>query len=430
MLIRLVYALIRIPRLFVYLLLFPLLLSLLLVVGQILVTRFFIVSSGYSASVVPPEGVIAKSPDRELAKRVLFEGEDPGPVELCIWERLVMDDGTVIEQPDRESCLPDRLDVAFHRDHFLEQDIREYQRLLEGLVERIHLCDSCTPDIVVQRDSEGQIKTTVYSAWGLLITSLFQIDPELYAQSVELKRERIDMQSLLGEISFVVEGLQEPILISELFISFALIFNVLILLIVMMWLALKGHRRVLDYFTRNGALLPMVAATGKKSFYGAMWILTGLRVSFFLLASIPLAYLGFRGYLDEVGDIFFQGDIAAWAVWLLAVLSSLTLSLMVASMSDLRQRHEAMSFVYRFIPVTLAFLGMLIWMFSFLVDDTQLIRNLIVALPVIGMGPLFVAPIVKPHDNLLVWHALLSAGCLVFLIRSNVQWFSAHLEEI
>jgi len=430
MVFRLVYSLIRVPRLFVYLFLFPLLLSLVLVVGQILVTHFLIASSNFASSSIPEEDVELVNPDRELASRVLFMGKEPKQVIICSWQEIVLDDGRMVEVPPNESCQPDRLDVAFRSQNFGNKDLSEYKRLFDGLVERIHLCKSCQPDIVVSKESDGSIRTTVFSAWGLLIARLFEADPDLHNLFIEIKRERLKVQTLLGEIRYEVEGLQEPILISELFLSLTLIFNVLILLIVMMWLALKGHRRVLEYFTRNGALLPMVAATGKKTFYGAMWILTGLRVSFFLLASVPLTYFGFHGYLQEVGDIFFKGDLSAWAVWLLAVVSSLSLTLMIASMSDLRQRHEAMSFIYKYIPLVLAFIGMFIWTLSFFLESSQLVRDIIIAIPVVGMGPLFVAPIVKPSDNFLVLHALLSAGLLLVIIKNNVQWFSAHLEEL
>jgi hypothetical protein len=177
----------------------------------------------------------------------------------------------------------------------------------------------------------------------------------------------------------------------------------------------------------------MVAATGKSTFYCAIWILTFIRVAFFLLGSVPLCYYSLRTLTQiDPTETFFNKDVLAFVLWLLALGMSLSLATLIASIADLKHRHNLMNVAYRYIPLFVAFGGGLVWGLTFLVerDFTHLIRTIISCLPLVGMAPVLLAPVFTPEYGVLVANTLFTMGLFMLAIRSNTRWFAAHLEEL
>jgi hypothetical protein len=178
--------------------------------------------------------------------------------------------------------------------------------------------------------------------------------------------------------------------------------------------------------------LPLVAATGKRAFYGALWILTGARVGCFLAASIPLVYLGLQGF---IGAGAYQQLWHKWPLllcWFAAIFPAVALSTVIASISDLKHRHSIASFAYRYAPFLIALVGGMVWGFTFVFPSSAagVVRSLVTAVPVVGLAPLFIAPVTEPPIASLVAHSVLSLGVLMALVRLNMRWFAAHLEDV
>jgi len=425
---RLAISLLLIPRLFVALLLFPLLMSLLLVYGQLIATAVIVRAIGLDGDAMASHYESRRQSD--LGRKFLLgDSRDLGPPLICRWEQ----DAALREVPPSDKCNPDRLDVALHVSDPKTFSVSDYEKLFNGLVERIHLCKTCKPDAIISISEDGSIRSDAYSTQGLILLRISANNDDIQSQFVSVRRELDRLRSLTGHTHLHSAGLRQPVSIDALQGSLAVIFNIAALIMISLWLALKAHRKVLDYFARNGALLPMVAATGKSSFYGALWILTLARVGAFLCAAIPMTYYGFQafGVEDNYSDLFLSNYLEL-GLWMCALGASLGLATLVASIADLQQRHHFLSVLYKFVPLLLCIGGTCIWTASFLVDHHifGLLRSVITALPVIGMGPILIAPTMKPDLIVLGIHALLTSILFVFALRKNARWFAAHLEEL
>jgi multisubunit Na+/H+ antiporter MnhC subunit len=177
----------------------------------------------------------------------------------------------------------------------------------------------------------------------------------------------------------------------------------------------------------------MVAATGQSAFYGALWILTLIRVGAFLAGAVPLTLLGIQGIMDTegVGETFF-GQPLELALWFTALVSGFALATLVASLADLKHRHHLLSMLYKYVPLALCLLGTVVWTFTFILDGPLFghLRTVITAIPVLGMGPVLVAPALKPELFALSIHTVLTVLLAGWALRSNARWFAAHLEEL
>lgn len=206
-----------------------------------------------------------------------------------------------------------------------------------------------------------------------------------------------------------------------------------LLVVVGLWLALRSHRKVLDYFARNGALLPMVSACGKSSFYSALWLITLLRVGAFLLTAVPLSIAFFVNHFrDEQLENLMGPQGLEFVLWILALTASLSLAAVTASIAELKHRQHLLNILLKYVPTALAFLGAAFWGLSLLLEGAfiQFVRDTIATLPVIGMVPIILAPVFKPHLNVLALHTIIAAGVIVLVLKSNARWFAAHLEEL
>ena len=429
--IRLAFSLIRIPRLFATLFLLPIIFSLALVYGQLLITGVFLQAIPGSET-APANGAQEENQFNVVRWFVYGDGKKLKPLRVCRWIPVSLKESPAGEKPPSEECLPDRLDVALQVHDPASFNSEPYRRAFEGNVERLHVCRSCHPDVIIRA---GGPETTVdtYSVQGALVLNLITLNEDLSKQRVETQKQINHIRGLLGKIYFHAKDLRAPIPIFQMGTALAVVFNIGALLVISLWLALKAHRKVLDYFARNGALLPMVAATSKTSFYGAIWLLTILRVGSFLLGAIPLVYHGFTELAgkDKFLSIF-GDDYSEFVLSILAITASLCLATIIASIADLKQRHHFLSVLYKYVPLALCTLGALIWAGSFLLEGAWIghMRSIVSSLPILGMAPVLAAPIFKPQLGVLVAHTLLTTVILVAIIKLNARWFAAHLEEL
>ncbi len=426
---RLAFALLRIPRLFAALILFPLLLSLLIVFAQLVLTTAASRFAAVDSSAL--EQHYERRRESDLGKLLVLGDTALAPLQICRWNEVPTSEG-LREVPPGPQCAPDRLDAALHVASPHDFDAKDYVRLLDGWVERLHVCKSCRPDIVISI-AEDSIRSDVYSTQALILLQLSRNNQSVQEHFIAATRERDQLRALTGETHFHSVGLRSSINLDQSKRMLTVIVNVAGLVIVALWLALKSHRKVLDYFAKNGALLPMVAATGKRSFYGALWVLTILRVSAFLAAAVPLTLYGIHELLDSSEDIpVLFPERAELVLWLIALTSSFALAALIASLADLRHRHELLSVLYRYVPLGFCMLGTALWTATFIFDGPLFgtIRSGITALPILGMGPILVAPALKPELSVLVVHGVLTLILLGFAVRANTRWFAAHLDEL
>lgn len=427
---RLAVALARIPRLFATLLLIPLFLSLVLVYFQLLVTGLFVQTLTQKQENV--ETTLRQVKKENLGRQLLYgRGVELPPITVCRWNYVQHTDGKLYEMPP-PGCDPDKLDVAVHVEDPSTFDAAEYEKIFNGNVERLHICKECRPHVVIEVGAKEN-KTQVFSVWGMLVLSLIQFNDDVTEQYISVVKNFDKIKFKIGDISFHSSGFRHPVGVRMMYVSMAVVFNIALLIVITMWLALRAHRKVLDYFARSGALLPMVAATGKGVFYAAIWILTFFRVGAFLVAAVPLTIYGFSEILrkDQVTSVF-GSDYVALLLWVIAIVTSLGLATLISSISELKQRHQFLSFMYRYLPITVCAFGMVLWSASFISDSdyTGTFRNVMTSLPILGMGPVLIAPVFKPNFDVLAIHTVLTSLLFIFALKHNARWFAAHLEDL
>ena len=430
---RLVYALIRIPRLFASLLLVPLFFGLILVFGQIIVSGVFLSASRSDASFIKRRADSWQ--DDNIVRRILYGSGTPlKTFEVCRWQEHTRADGRVIESPPSgEACRADRLDAALQVSDPQTFDATTYARIFKGNVERLHICKRCRPDLTIKIQGDT-LRTDLYSVQALMLLNLVRFNQDLAQLYVRAASDLDRTNTLLGDKFLHSAGLRDAVSIDGFKNSSIIGLNIAALVLVALFLALKAHRKVLDYFAKNGALLPMVAATGQRSFYAALWMLTALRVGAFLIAAVPgvvYATSQFASSNDDSMQLSSDG-FGALALWIIAMAAGMALATLIASIGELKQRHTLLSFGYKYIPLALCLAGMLVWAASFFIDGSSagVFRSIVTAAPILGMGPVLIGPVVKPSFGVLAIHALLSAAAMWIILRHNARWFAAHLEEL
>lgn len=420
-------ALLRIPHLALSLFAFPLILSIIIVCAQILITGAVVqMVSSSSASIA------AATPSQNnfhIARWLIYgSGATRPPLKVCRWQ---IRDG--VELPPDSDCAPDRLDIAIHVPNPESYDVSTFAHLFDGHVDRLHVCETCAPDVIITPQPRGKTSSTARSVFGLTLLFLPYSNKTVGDRRIALHSAIDNIQEALGSVSMHIPEISDAVGISSLKGTLPIAANVALLVIIALWLALRAHRKVLDYFSRNDVLLPLAATCGRNTFYSAIWVLTLLRVGCFLCASIPLMYVGLADILStNVKGLEFPFSLSTSLVWLVALISTLSFATVIASIAELQHRHALLSVAYRFLPLVGAFLGALVWGGSFILPYSSLgtFRLVFSSLPVVGITPILLAPITNLSWIPMIIHAGLASLALLWMLRRNARWFAAHLEEV
>lgn len=423
---RIVAAFVRIPHLALSLFLFPLLVSLIFVFLQLVATG--IVLKQVNSTSEGLAAVVERKGDKNAVRWILYgSGERRAGPEICRW---IMQDGE--ERPPSPACNPDRLDIAVHAEDVETYDVGSYQTLFGGHVDRIHVCRTCRPDVVIEPHTDEATRSQAYSVFGLMLLFLPYTNSDIEQNRVVVRRSIEDVKNRLGDVSLSIPEIDEAIGVSALKGTLPIVFNVSFLVLIALWLALRAHRRVLDYFSHNDVLLPLAAACGRQRFYSSIWLLTLLRVGCFVSTAVPLVYFGLKDVMDEESLLSLRISVGSALMWIVGLVSTTALATVVGSISELKHRHTLISFLYKFLPLVAAVLGAALWGFSFLIPSEAMgtLRLVVSAIPIVGIVPVLIAPAISLPAFCLVVHTVLATFAVVFIMRRNARWFAAHLEEV
>ncbi|MCB0360054.1 MAG: hypothetical protein KDD44_10470, partial [Bdellovibrionales bacterium] len=408
----------RVPRLFLSLMLWPLAFGLGMVVVQLTFTTLFAKTTMETADDVR-ESIASQREDSPLRELLYGSSAPLPPPKIC--------------RGPGSSCAFQSLDVSITVDEPDTFDASHFATLFTGNVERIHVCKDCRTDLNIDLRS-GRRTFNVHSLGALALFALLDSQKETSIREYKARalaaRERIE--EMEGSILIHAPGLRKPIGISGNEGLAALVLNVAALVLITLWLALRAHRRVLDYFSRNGALQPLVASCGKRQFYSALWLVMFARVGCFLIASMPATVLFFIETVDQRTIDFIREHSGELAVWVIAVASSLGALMLTGSISDLKHRHTYVAFLYRYVPLAICIGTVPLWFYltfqqSVLAHAVQL---LLTALPLFGLVPILLAPVLSLQPLLLSMHIVFSLAMILLLLRRNTRWFAAHLEDL
>lgn len=427
---RLALSLIRVPKLFATLLLWPLFIGLGIAATQVLLSAGFV--HLMDEKVEDFQARISEPDTRSDWIRIhIFGRKKPFPaLAVCRWQTV---DG--VEGPIGSECSADPLDVVIRVDDPANFDTTEYEKLFLGSTRRLHLCRDCKTEIVLSSNpAGGKAVSDVYSVRGLGVFLLTESahENDVNDSFVQAKTIVEHLKNLAGTVWLHPTGFHQPVNISKASTIMILVLNVAFLIIITLWLSLVGHRKVLQYFARNDALLPLVAACGKSDFYSALWFITLLRVSFFLIASLPATYAVYVNAIPEETLHLFTGSSVDFLLWISSIISSLGVMSVIASISELKHRHSLVSFLYKYIPVICFLVGTGCWVYTLFHagNVSMTMQYVISALPLFGISPMILSPIFHSSPTILAIHTLLACVSIVVIFRLNSRWFAAHLEEI
>lgn len=423
--VHLAWSLMRIRHLTFSLFLFPLVCGVILVLAQLITTGLFVKS-------ITPEvfdTAVSESKDDNLVRFLLYgSGEKRPPMIVCRWVPHPKDPSKEI--PPHGGCRADSLDVGINvadPDSFV---VDQYVEIFQGQIDRLHVCRHCRPQVVITVGDDGKSSTFVGSMYGLAVISLAFLPKEEIREG-SLEHFKVITENM-GDFLFFMPDAAGLVLLSSKNGALMFTANIVPLVIIALWLAVRAHRKVLDYFSSNNVLLPLVAATGKRTFYSALWILTVARVACFLAASLPLIYFGLTAIGGEGIFDSLKEHPALIMTWMVAIVAAAGLATIVTSVADLKHRQEWYSILYRYVPLVLALIGSSVWGATFILPTAVMgvVRSVVLALPVVGLGPLCLAPITLPALPFVLVHAVMSVVLIVVILRRNARWFGAHLEEV
>ena len=418
---RVAFSLARIPRLFCAFLLFPLVVGIGLAFGQLVLTGVYLTMLGRTSDVVGGEFAAGKEHSRSVLQRFGL-AKDFSETKICRW--------TGAQAPP--DCELQPFDVTIQPGTRSDTEVAKVIELFSGLTARIHLCQQCRSEITVTLGTENS--TNIYDVWSLPILSFVAADnPIMRTRVLELLRAGEEVRDLLGETQLLLPGFSAPVSLTRMKAVFAMIFSIATSLVIGLALALRAHRRILDYFAQNDVLLPLVAACGKGTFYGALWWLTLFRVGAFFLAIGPATTMVFWELVSPETQAIFIGERALdLLLWLVTLVIGMSLLVVVASVGELRHRRPFVSVVYRFGPLVLCAVGGLVWGLTLLLPTEllQAVRHATTATPILGLVAVLITPVFRPPPLTLVLHVLLSLSVLILTLRYNSRWFAAHLEEV
>lgn len=426
--ITLALSFIRVPRLFTTLLLWPLLTGIGVAVVQITATAAYI--RIVDENLAQFEARLA-SPDKtsDWIRAQLFQSKEPsGPIKVCRWKQ-----DKAGEVAPSEDCQIQPLDIAIKTATPASYNPEEYVSFFQGSARRLHVCETCTADIVIS-EAKGEKISNVYSLGGLGVYMLTEAahEKDVEADFLKAKTTVERLKNLSGTIFLHPAGLNAPVNITKASAVMVLVLNTAFLIIITLWLSLVGHRKVLHYFARNDALLPLVAACGKAEFYNSLWVITLLRVSFFLFATLPATCLIYVNAIPEDTLAEFMGSGVHFLLWISAIISSLSTLTIIASIAELKHRHSLVSFLYRYIPILCFAVGTGTWLFTIFSAGNAMstVQYFVSALPLFGLSPIVLSPVFKLDPMLMAAHTVVASLFVVILLRINSRWFAAHLEEI
>ncbi len=420
---RVALAFVRIPRLCLSLLLGPLIIGIGLVGFQLVLTSAYFKLMDRSAEDLEQD--LSNRKHSQWLLEFLYGSSDSlPPIAVCRWES---------ESPPSPDCSIQSFDVALQVSDPLTYDPVRYVQHFEGASRRLHVCRNCQADVTIAvagDDSVTQLRG--FMALGVAILAE-TFDRDISEQLVALKKASEGIETLYGVVLMRLGGVPSAINVTETEKAMVVIMNVGLFLVIALWLGLRAHRRVLDYFSRNGALLPLVAGIGKDSFYLAIWLITLLRVSAFLIACLPTTlYVLITAIRGGSAPSLAEMPLVTVALWLTAVVFSLVALTILVGVSELQHREVWVSWGYKYLPLVLCALGTLVWLWSILTSAhvAHDMQRFIGALPIVGLVPVLLTPIISVEPLVLTFHIAMSVALIVVCIRRNARWFAAHLEEV
>jgi hypothetical protein len=429
---RLTLCFLRIPRLLATLLLAPVATTVLIVILQLFVSVLFLQApisrSTFSSKTSNPVQLSAEEQPSWFREILIGDPSFAKNLKTCTWSANPETKELTPPSPD---CRLERFDVVVTPEVVNQHGIAAYEELFRGLFRAIHICDGCGTDIIIWR-SGTEIRTHFQSFLGLALFQEVHLRGGIKKRFDEVQVAKEDLKKKIGERYFDLTGFREPTRLSSFQAKLIIILNIALGIVTALWLALKAHRRVLDYLSHSGVLLPLVAAVGKSTFYSSVWLLTLIRVGAFVLATIPIGLIVFLDIVSDVAAFPFYGRPLAFAGWSCAVIASFSLAALIASVAELKHHHDLFNIHYKLGPLLASSFGGLLWMSTFLIEfpGAQTIRSIIGTIPIVGIAPILLAPAFEPYWYVLGVNTLGTIAIIILVARYNARWFGAHLDDI
>ncbi|MBP9839090.1 MAG: hypothetical protein KBC84_10310, partial [Proteobacteria bacterium] len=159
---------------------------------------------------------------------------------------------------------------------------------------------------------------------------------------------------------------------------------------------------------------------------------TIIRVTFFLMAAFPATVIFYSLTIPKNIMVIFTGTKLDFFTWLIAIFSSLGLITLISSIAELKHRHLFSGLIYKFLPLVLFLIGCVTWFLTVFINSegSELVQKIITVLPIVGLTPIILSPLFKISYSYKVLHFLVCLPLIAFILRKNISWFAAHLDEV
>jgi len=420
---RLARHLLSIRRLFISLLLMPVVIGLGIVFVQTIASVTYLKLINEHSNEYGRR--LSTSQASAFLRRFLYGTAETGAkVTICRWA-----DG----MPAGEGCAIAPIDIVLRVQNPADFDPSAIVDTFEGATRRIHLCRDCDSEFRITLTGDGaQTRISSFAALAVLALADSERFVDLSRHLVKAHAEWDQIEEIRGEVEFAPPGLSAPIMFSDARNIMVLVLNASLIAAIVLWLALRSHRRVLDYFAKNDVLLPLIASCGKRTVYHSLWVLTLVRVIAFLLtALVPLLFV-----MSALRDVSSKPLIAASApallLWGVTVFLGLSAMGTIVSIGELKQRYPFASLMHKVLPFVAWLGGSVLWFVAILEGGSswQTIAKTVELLPVIGLTPVLIAPMGALSVGMLACHSVIACLLAWHALRYNAQWFGAHVEEV
>lgn len=420
---RIAISFVRIPRLFASLFLGPLLVGVFLVSTQIFMLTAHIARQTQDANSI--RNRLEQARETHWSRQLMYGDGRAQNTLLCWWKT-----GT---PPPNLDCLISPFDVAIRVKDFNHPLLDGMIKSYTGTTKRIHICERCTATVTFDM-TKDEHSIEVYHPFGMLIVALGHMQNSEVIQPLLASIDTQEsLKTRMGDLFLKLPTIRRPIEVYVLDNDLVVLVNMVVYIAIALWLALRSHRKVLDYFARSQALLPLVAAFGKRNFYGAIWLLTLLRVVAFLISSVPFGVLlYFKARNLDSSEFSLRLGHTEWLLWIITIIMTFSLLTVLGSVAELKHRAPIRSFCLKYVPMAICAFGAIVWgtIIAFSPYPLFWLTDSITALPILGTLPVILAPVIGFSDNALAFHTLSSLSLLVYVLNKNMRWFAAHLEEI
>ena len=183
-------SLIRVPKLFITLLLWPLVIGVGLAATQVVFTASFVQLLDEDTTKFQ-ERINRPDPEDAWLRSHIYGRTEPFPaLKVCRW-KLEQSTGTQLEVPPEDGCAITPNEVAIHVEDPEAFNSSLYEQFFTGTIAKLHICRNCKTDVILSlaNNSRTENESNLYSikSLGIFLLADSAHDKEVNDKFIQAK---------------------------------------------------------------------------------------------------------------------------------------------------------------------------------------------------------------------------------------------------